>query len=35
MVKRIIPSIISVNGAAGGKPVAKVLRSDARGISTS
>jgi len=31
MVKRIIPSIISVKGAAGGKTVAKVLRSDARG----
>ena len=31
MVKRIIPSVISVKGAAGGKTVAKVLRSDARG----
>ena len=32
MVKRIIPSGISVNGAAGGgKTKAKVLRSDARG----
>jgi len=32
MVKRIIPSGTSVNGAAGGgKTTAKVLRSDARG----
>ncbi len=31
MVKRIIPSVISVNGADGGKTVAKVLRSDTRG----
>lgn len=31
MVKRIIPSVISVKGAAGGKTTAKVLRSDARG----
>ena len=31
MVTRIIPSVISVKGADGGKPVAKVLRSDARG----
>jgi len=30
MVERIILAIISVKGAAGGKPVAKVLRSDAR-----
>jgi hypothetical protein len=29
MVERIIPSVISVKVAAGGKPVAKVLRSDA------
>jgi hypothetical protein len=29
MVKRIIPSVISVKGAAGGKTAAKVLRSDA------
>ena len=31
MVERIIPPVISVKGAAGGKTVAKVLRSDARG----
>ena len=31
MVKRIIPSVISVKGHAGGKTTAKVLRSDARG----
>ena len=30
-VKRIIPTIISVKGSAGGKTTAKVLRSDARG----
>ena len=36
MVKRIIPSGTSVNGAAGGgKTTAKVLRSDAREISAS
>ncbi|MCK4811243.1 MAG: DUF2103 domain-containing protein [Methanosarcinales archaeon] len=31
MVKRIIPSVISVKEAAGGKTTAKVLRSDAMG----
>ena len=31
MVKRIIPSVISVKGAAGGKTVARVLRYGARG----
>jgi len=31
IVKRIIPSVISVKEAAGGKTVAKVLRSAARG----
>ena len=30
-VKRIIPSVISVKGFAGGRTIAKVLRSDARG----
>jgi hypothetical protein len=30
-VKRIIPTVISVKGSAGGKTTAKVLRSDARG----
>ena len=31
MVERIIPSVINVKGAAGGKTVARVLRSGARG----
>ena len=31
MVGRIIPSVISVKGAAGGKTVANVVRSDAKG----
>ncbi len=30
-VKRIIPTVISVKGSAGGKTTAKVLRSDTRG----
>jgi len=30
-VKRIVPSVISVKGHAGGKTLAKVLRPDARG----
>ena len=30
-IKKIIPSVISVKGVAGGKLVGKVLRADARG----
>ena len=30
-VKRIVPSVISVKGHAGGKTIAKVLRPDTRG----
>ncbi len=31
LVKRIVPTVISVKGHAGGKTTAKVLRPDARG----